>query len=110
MDVVPVKNEEGLVIMFILDFQQLIDRALAKSSLRQRVAQGWIYCNPLTVCFFSFSWSHLRELLLRRSHFLSVLRIPAVFDMLECVALMLLWELKQRDIYSKVTALRTRAG
>ncbi|XP_068192185.1 potassium voltage-gated channel subfamily H member 6a [Antennarius striatus] len=44
VDVVPVKNEEGLVIMFILDFQELIDRSLKKSGLRQRVAQGWIYC------------------------------------------------------------------
>ncbi|XP_040918395.1 potassium voltage-gated channel subfamily H member 6a isoform X2 [Toxotes jaculatrix] len=44
VDVVPVKNEEGLVIMFILDFQELIDPSLKKSGLRQRVAQGWIYC------------------------------------------------------------------
>ncbi|CAG07229.1 unnamed protein product, partial [Tetraodon nigroviridis] len=40
VDVVPVKNEDGLVIMFILDFQELIDRSLSKSGLRQRVAQG----------------------------------------------------------------------
>uniref|UniRef100_H3DBT6 Potassium voltage-gated channel, subfamily H (eag-related), member 6a n=1 Tax=Tetraodon nigroviridis TaxID=99883 RepID=H3DBT6_TETNG len=45
VDVVPVKNEDGLVIMFILDFQELIDRSLSKSGLRQRVAQGWIYCS-----------------------------------------------------------------
>lgn len=51
VDVVPVKNEEGVVIMFILDFQELIDRSLAKSGLRQRVAQGWIYCNALTLVF-----------------------------------------------------------
>uniref|UniRef100_A0A8C4EWN4 Potassium voltage-gated channel, subfamily H (eag-related), member 6a n=1 Tax=Dicentrarchus labrax TaxID=13489 RepID=A0A8C4EWN4_DICLA len=44
VDIVPVKNEEGIVIMFILDFQELIDRSLKKSGLRQRVAQGWIYC------------------------------------------------------------------
>ncbi|KAM6966650.1 LOW QUALITY PROTEIN: voltage-gated inwardly rectifying potassium channel KCNH6-like [Tautogolabrus adspersus] len=44
VDIVPVKNEEGNVIMFILDFQELIDRTLKKSGLRQRVAQGWIYC------------------------------------------------------------------
>ncbi|CAJ1076304.1 potassium voltage-gated channel subfamily H member 6a isoform X2 [Xyrichtys novacula] len=44
VDIVPVKNEEGVVIMFILDFQELVDRSLKKSSLRQRVAQGWIYC------------------------------------------------------------------
>ena len=44
MDIVPVKNEEGIVIMFILDFQELIDPSLKKSGLRQRVTQGWIYC------------------------------------------------------------------
>ncbi|XP_068606493.1 potassium voltage-gated channel subfamily H member 6a [Brachionichthys hirsutus] len=44
VDVVPVKNEDGLVIMFILDFQELIDRSLKKSGLRHRVTQGWIYC------------------------------------------------------------------
>uniref|UniRef100_A0A672YIA6 Potassium voltage-gated channel, subfamily H (eag-related), member 6a n=1 Tax=Sphaeramia orbicularis TaxID=375764 RepID=A0A672YIA6_9TELE len=44
VDIVPVKNEEGLVIMFILDFQELIDPSLKKSGLRQRVTQGWIYC------------------------------------------------------------------
>ncbi|XP_037544652.1 potassium voltage-gated channel subfamily H member 6a [Nematolebias whitei] len=44
VDVVPVKNEEGLVIMFILDFQELIDPSLKKSAFRQRVAQGWLYC------------------------------------------------------------------
>uniref|UniRef100_UPI003AAE96FD potassium voltage-gated channel subfamily H member 6a n=1 Tax=Centroberyx gerrardi TaxID=166262 RepID=UPI003AAE96FD len=43
VDVVPVKNEEGLVIMFILNFQELIDPSLKKSGLRQRVAQGWIW-------------------------------------------------------------------
>uniref|UniRef100_A0A3Q3APM6 Potassium voltage-gated channel, subfamily H (eag-related), member 6a n=1 Tax=Kryptolebias marmoratus TaxID=37003 RepID=A0A3Q3APM6_KRYMA len=31
VDVVPVKNEDGLVIMFILDFQELIDPSLKKS-------------------------------------------------------------------------------
>ncbi|XP_060882680.1 potassium voltage-gated channel subfamily H member 6a isoform X1 [Labrus mixtus] len=44
VDIVPVKNEEGVVIMFILDFQELIDRSLKKSGLRQRVTQGLIYC------------------------------------------------------------------
>uniref|UniRef100_A0A3B4ZR72 Potassium voltage-gated channel subfamily H member 6 n=1 Tax=Stegastes partitus TaxID=144197 RepID=A0A3B4ZR72_9TELE len=37
VDIVPVKNEEGLVIMFILDYQELIDPSLKKSGLRQRV-------------------------------------------------------------------------
>uniref|UniRef100_A0A8C6TG73 Potassium voltage-gated channel, subfamily H (eag-related), member 6a n=1 Tax=Neogobius melanostomus TaxID=47308 RepID=A0A8C6TG73_9GOBI len=32
------------VIMFILDFQELLDPNVKKSGLRQRVAQGWIYC------------------------------------------------------------------
>ncbi|XP_039976097.1 potassium voltage-gated channel subfamily H member 6a isoform X2 [Xiphias gladius] len=44
VDIVPVKNEEGQVIMFILDFQELIDPSLKKSGLKQRVTQGWIYC------------------------------------------------------------------
>ncbi|XP_039679794.1 potassium voltage-gated channel subfamily H member 6a isoform X1 [Perca fluviatilis] len=44
VDIVPVKSEEGLVIMFILDFQELIDPTLKKSGLRQRVAQGLFYC------------------------------------------------------------------
>ncbi|XP_029914633.1 potassium voltage-gated channel subfamily H member 6a isoform X2 [Myripristis murdjan] len=43
IDVVPVKNEEGVVIMFILNFQELIDPSLKKVGLRQRVAQGWIW-------------------------------------------------------------------
>ncbi|PWA17638.1 hypothetical protein CCH79_00008112 [Gambusia affinis] len=43
VDIVPVKNEEGLVIMFILDFQELVDPSLKKSGLRQRVTQGWLY-------------------------------------------------------------------
>ncbi|XP_066498293.1 potassium voltage-gated channel subfamily H member 6a [Hoplias malabaricus] len=41
VDVIPVKNEEGVVIMFILNFQELLDPAL-KKGLRQRVTQGWI--------------------------------------------------------------------
>uniref|UniRef100_A0A3B4ZTW0 Potassium voltage-gated channel subfamily H member 6 n=1 Tax=Stegastes partitus TaxID=144197 RepID=A0A3B4ZTW0_9TELE len=49
VDIVPVKNEEGLVIMFILDYQELIDPSLKKSGLRQRVAQGWIYCKAFTI-------------------------------------------------------------
>nr|XP_057904397.1 potassium voltage-gated channel subfamily H member 6a isoform X2 [Doryrhamphus excisus] len=44
VDIVPVKNEEGEVIMFILDFQELVDPSLKKSGLRQRVSQGWVYC------------------------------------------------------------------
>ncbi|XP_075999022.1 potassium voltage-gated channel subfamily H member 6a isoform X2 [Genypterus blacodes] len=44
VDIVPVKNEEGLVIMFILDFQELIDPSVKKTGLKQRVAEGWIYC------------------------------------------------------------------
>ncbi|TNN36671.1 Potassium voltage-gated channel subfamily H member 6 [Liparis tanakae] len=44
VDVVPVKNEEGLVIMYILNFQELIDPSLKKSGLRHRVSQGLIYC------------------------------------------------------------------
>ncbi|XP_029013982.1 potassium voltage-gated channel subfamily H member 6a isoform X2 [Betta splendens] len=50
VDIVPVKNEEGLVIMFILDFQELTDPSHKKSSLKQRVIQGWIYCKALKPC------------------------------------------------------------
>lgn len=35
--------------MFILDFQELIDRSLKKSGLRHRVSQGWIYCKPFNI-------------------------------------------------------------
>ncbi|KAF7225845.1 potassium voltage-gated channel subfamily H member 6a isoform X2 [Nothobranchius furzeri] len=44
VDIVPVKNEEGHVIMYILDFQELLDASLKKSAFRQRVSQGWLYC------------------------------------------------------------------
>nr|XP_023687420.1 potassium voltage-gated channel subfamily H member 6-like [Paramormyrops kingsleyae] len=42
VDVVPVKNEEGTVIMFILNFQELLDTSLRKGGLRQHIAQGWV--------------------------------------------------------------------
>ncbi|MCI4384842.1 hypothetical protein PGIGA_G00043340 [Pangasianodon gigas] len=41
IDVIPVKNEEGVVIMFILNFEELLEPAL-KMGFRQRVTQGWI--------------------------------------------------------------------
>ncbi|KAM6905430.1 potassium voltage-gated channel subfamily H member 6a [Xenentodon cancila] len=44
VDIVPVKNEGGLVVMYILDYQELIDPSLKKSGLRQRFTQGWLYC------------------------------------------------------------------
>lgn len=51
VDVVPVKSEEGVVIMFILDFQELRERSQRRSGLRQRVARGWIYCAcHMTAC------------------------------------------------------------
>ncbi|XP_036391139.1 potassium voltage-gated channel subfamily H member 6 [Megalops cyprinoides] len=40
--VVPVKNEEGTVIMFILNFEELLDTSRKKGGLRQRLAQGWL--------------------------------------------------------------------
>nr|XP_029492547.1 potassium voltage-gated channel subfamily H member 6-like isoform X4 [Oncorhynchus nerka] len=43
IDVVPVKKAEGQVIMFILNFQEMIDPSLKKPGLRQRVAQGWVW-------------------------------------------------------------------
>lgn len=57
IDVVPVKKAEGQVIMFILNFQEIIDPSLKKPGLRQRVAQGWVWagqcgsvCVILSVC------------------------------------------------------------
>ncbi|XP_016849987.2 LOW QUALITY PROTEIN: potassium voltage-gated channel subfamily H member 6 [Anolis carolinensis] len=43
VDVVPVKNEEGVVIMFILNFEDLaaIIAKSARQSLHQRLSQGW---------------------------------------------------------------------
>ncbi|KAF7697817.1 potassium voltage-gated channel subfamily H member 6a [Silurus meridionalis] len=41
IDVIPVKNEEGVVIMFILNFEELLEPAV-KMGFRQRVTQGWI--------------------------------------------------------------------
>ncbi|CAL8304330.1 unnamed protein product [Merluccius merluccius] len=43
VDVMPVKNEDGAVIMFILNFQELIDPAVKRASLRQRMSQGWTW-------------------------------------------------------------------
>uniref|UniRef100_A0A3B3ZVC9 Uncharacterized protein n=1 Tax=Periophthalmus magnuspinnatus TaxID=409849 RepID=A0A3B3ZVC9_9GOBI len=40
VDIIPVKSEEGVVIMFILDFQELLDPNLKKCGLRQRVEQS----------------------------------------------------------------------
>ncbi|XP_026573067.1 potassium voltage-gated channel subfamily H member 6 [Pseudonaja textilis] len=43
VDVVPVKNEEGIVIMFILNFEDLaaLIAKSARQSLHQRLSQGW---------------------------------------------------------------------
>ncbi|XP_066483306.1 potassium voltage-gated channel subfamily H member 6 [Tiliqua scincoides] len=43
VDVVPVKNEEGAVIMFILNFEDLAELIAksARQSLHQRLSQGW---------------------------------------------------------------------
>ncbi|KAM9457274.1 potassium voltage-gated channel subfamily H member 6a [Clarias gariepinus] len=41
IDVIPVKNEERVVIMFILNFEELLDPSL-KMGFSQRVTQGWI--------------------------------------------------------------------
>ncbi|XP_044303242.1 potassium voltage-gated channel subfamily H member 6 isoform X2 [Varanus komodoensis] len=43
VDVVPVKNEEGVVIMFILNFEDLaaLIAKSARQSLHQRLSQGW---------------------------------------------------------------------
>ncbi|XP_015217397.2 potassium voltage-gated channel subfamily H member 6a [Lepisosteus oculatus] len=42
VDVVPVKNEEGAVIMFILNFEEILGTSKKKGGLRQRLAQSWI--------------------------------------------------------------------
>ncbi|KAG7334720.1 hypothetical protein KOW79_001316 [Hemibagrus wyckioides] len=41
IDVIPVKNEEGVVIMFILNFEELLEPAI-KMGFKQRVTQSWI--------------------------------------------------------------------
>ncbi|KAJ7313388.1 hypothetical protein JRQ81_004710 [Phrynocephalus forsythii] len=43
VDVVPVKNEEGVVIMFILNFEDLaaLIAKSARQTLHQRLSQGW---------------------------------------------------------------------
>ncbi|XP_028842854.1 potassium voltage-gated channel subfamily H member 6a isoform X2 [Denticeps clupeoides] len=43
VDVVPVKNEEGMVIMFILNFQELLEPSGKKGTLRQRITPSWIH-------------------------------------------------------------------
>ncbi|KAJ8245915.1 hypothetical protein GJAV_G00261660 [Gymnothorax javanicus] len=40
--VVPVKNESGAVIMFILNFEELLETSHKKGGLRQRLTRGWI--------------------------------------------------------------------
>ncbi|KAG5831878.1 hypothetical protein ANANG_G00284750 [Anguilla anguilla] len=42
VDVVPVKNEGGVVIMFILNFQELLESPNKKGSFQKRLTQGWI--------------------------------------------------------------------
>ncbi|XP_066554571.1 potassium voltage-gated channel subfamily H member 6a isoform X2 [Amia ocellicauda] len=42
VDVVPVKNEEGAVIMFILNFEEILGTLRKKGGLRQRLTQSWI--------------------------------------------------------------------
>ncbi|KAM6957176.1 voltage-gated inwardly rectifying potassium channel KCNH2-like [Aplochiton taeniatus] len=46
IDVVPVKNEEGMVIMFILNYQELIDPTLKKGGLDKKMVQGWVWQPP----------------------------------------------------------------
>ncbi|KAJ8251042.1 hypothetical protein GJAV_G00216600 [Gymnothorax javanicus] len=42
VDVVPVKNEGGVVIMFILNFQELLETPNEKGGFHRRMTQGWI--------------------------------------------------------------------
>uniref|UniRef100_H3ARA5 Potassium voltage-gated channel subfamily H member 6 n=1 Tax=Latimeria chalumnae TaxID=7897 RepID=H3ARA5_LATCH len=65
IDVIPVKNEEGAVIMFILNFEELT-RALGNSSKRglyHRLARGWL---PSGNKRWKMKLPSLRELSLRR--------------------------------------------
>ncbi|KTF73775.1 hypothetical protein cypCar_00016568, partial [Cyprinus carpio] len=53
VDVVPVKNEEGVVIMFILNFQELLDLSMKKGGIKQRMAHSWLRagaCSPFSEC------------------------------------------------------------
>ncbi|KAJ7427156.1 Potassium voltage-gated channel subfamily H member 2 [Willisornis vidua] len=65
VDVVPVKNEEGVVIMFILNFEDLA-QLIAKSSgrsLHHRLSQGWSKGQSRTL---KFSLPSLRRLKIQR--------------------------------------------
>uniref|UniRef100_A0A8D0H4E7 Potassium voltage-gated channel subfamily H member 6 n=1 Tax=Sphenodon punctatus TaxID=8508 RepID=A0A8D0H4E7_SPHPU len=65
IDVVPVKNEEGAVIMFILNFEdlaQLIAKS-ARQSLQQRLSQGWRSGQSKRL---KFSLPSLRQLSIQR--------------------------------------------
>ncbi|NWU27751.1 KCNH6 protein, partial [Dyaphorophyia castanea] len=65
VDVVPVKNEEGIVIMFILNFEDLA-QLIAKSSgrsLHQRLSQSW---NKGESRSLKFSLPSLRRLKIQR--------------------------------------------
>uniref|UniRef100_A0A8C3U9D4 Potassium voltage-gated channel subfamily H member 6 n=1 Tax=Catharus ustulatus TaxID=91951 RepID=A0A8C3U9D4_CATUS len=65
VDVVPVKNEEGVVIMFILNFEDLA-QLIAKStgrSLHQRLSHGWSRGEGRTL---KFSLPSLRRLKIQR--------------------------------------------
>ncbi|KAI1230414.1 hypothetical protein IHE44_0010401 [Lamprotornis superbus] len=65
VDVVPVKNEEGVVIMFILNFEDLA-QLIAKSSgrsLHQRLSHGWSKGEGRTL---KFSLPSLRRLKIQR--------------------------------------------
>ncbi|KAM4756834.1 voltage-gated inwardly rectifying potassium channel KCNH6 isoform 1-T1 [Cyanocitta cristata] len=65
VDVVPVKNEEGVVIMFILNFEDLA-QLIAKStgrSLHQRLSQSWNKGESRTL---KFSLPSLRRLKIQR--------------------------------------------
>nr|XP_034991500.1 potassium voltage-gated channel subfamily H member 6 [Zootoca vivipara] len=65
VDVVPVKNEEGVVIMFILNFEDLaaLIAKSARQSLHQRLSQGWRTGQNTSL---KFSLPPLQRLTLRR--------------------------------------------
>ncbi|XP_061080093.1 potassium voltage-gated channel subfamily H member 6-like [Conger conger] len=80
VDVVPVKNEGGAVIMFILNFQELLESPKKKGGFQKRMTQGWIrycaagqscrltwwYCAPGQSCRLRLKLPSLRTMALRR--------------------------------------------
>ncbi|KAJ8344822.1 hypothetical protein SKAU_G00290150 [Synaphobranchus kaupii] len=61
----PVKNEVGVVIMFILNFQELLESPNRKGGFRKRMTQGWIRAG-VRVAGYGLKLPSLRAVALRR--------------------------------------------